>query len=191
MADATADARQQVVAARRNAERELDALGSSTRAALDIPAKVRRHPVETVGLASGLAFLVLGGPKRIAKTVERRFFPERADRPKGLLPKDIDKSLRHLPAEDRPNVKAHLERDFASYLQKEHTKEPPNARQSVWKTYDMLLGIVGAAAARELTKKLFAIPQETKVEAIKEEGEARAEAHEQVAAAKDKSARAG
>ncbi len=191
MADATTEARQGVVAARRAAERELDSLGSSTRAALDIPAKVRRHPVETVGLASGLAFLVLGGPRRVAKAAERRFLPERAKRPPTLLPKDVDKAIAKLPADDREQVRAHLERDFATYLEKEHSKEPPTGRQSAWKTYDMFLGIVGAAAARELTKKLFAIPQETKVDAIKEEGEARAEAHEKVAEAKDKSARAG
>lgn len=191
MADATAEARQQVAAARRAAERELDALGSSTRAALDIPAKVRRHPVETVGAAGGAAFLLLGGPRRVAKAVERRFLPERADRPRTLLPKDVEKSLKRVPADDREHVRAHLERDFASYLEKEHTKEPATARQSVWKTYDLLIGIIGAAAARELVKKLFAVPQETRLEAIKDEGEVRAEAHEKVARAKEKSARAG
>lgn len=191
MADATADARQEVVAARKAVEAELDALGKSTRAALDIPAKVRRNPVQTVGAAGGAAFLLLGGPKRLAKAAERRFFPERAKRPPTLLPKDVDRAIAKLPADDQEQVRAHLERDFATYLRKEHIKDPASARQSVWKTYDMLLGIIGAAAARELVKKLFAIPQETKVEAIKEEGEAVAEAHEKVAEAKQKSARAG
>jgi hypothetical protein len=186
MADATAEARQEVVRARERLAAELDELGSSTRAALDIPAKVKRHPVETVGVAGGAAFLLLGGPKRVAKAAERRFFPKRANRPPRLLPKDVDKALRNLPPEERERVDAHLERDFATYLRKEHTREPANARQSAWKTYDLLVGIVGAAAARELVKKLFAIPQETKVEAIKEEGEAVAEAHEKVAEARQK-----
>ncbi len=184
MADATAEAREAVVRARRRAEEELDQLGASTRAALDIPAKIKRHPLETVGAAGGAAFLLLGGPRRVAKAAERRFFPERANRPPRLLPKDVDRALRNVPPDERERVEAHLERDFATYLRKEHTREPANARQSVWKTYDLLLGIIGAAAARELVKKLFAIPQETKVEAIEEEGEAVAEAHEKVAAAK-------
>jgi hypothetical protein len=34
----------------------------------------------------------------------------------------------------------------------------------LWKTYDLLLGIVGAAAARELVKKLFEVPQEVETE---------------------------
>lgn len=184
MADATAEARQEVVRARRRAEAELDQLGSSTRAALDIPAKIKRHPIETVGAAGGAAFLLLGGPRRVAKAAERRFFPRRANRPPKLLPKDVDRALRNVPAEERERVEAHLERDFATYLRREHAKEPPNGRQSVWKTYDLLVGIIGAAAARELVKKLFAIPQDTKVEAIEEEGKAIAAAHEKVADAK-------
>src|SRR3954451_4491143 len=123
MADATADARQKVAEARRNAETELDSLGSSTRAALDFPAKIKRHPVETVGVVGGAAFLLLGGPKRAAKAAERKFFPERADRPPTLTPKEVDQTLKRLPEEDRAKVQAHLERDFASYLKKEHVKD--------------------------------------------------------------------
>ncbi len=189
MADATAEARQEVVKARRNAEAELDQLTASTRAALDIPAKIKRHPVETVGVAGGAAFLLLGGPRRAAKAAERRFFPERANRPPKLLPKDVDRALRNLPKGEREQVEAHLEKDFATYLGKQHPQEPANARQSIWKTYDVLVGIIGAAAARELVKKLFAVPQETEVDAIKAKGEAVAEATEKVADARQKAAR--
>src|SRR3954470_10829294 len=130
MADETAEARQRVVDARRQASAELDTLGSSTRAALDFPAKIKRHPVETVGVVGGAAFMLLGGPKRVAKAVERRYFPERANRPPTLLPKEVDKTLKRLPDEDREQVRAHLERDFASYLAKEHVSDAATGRQS-------------------------------------------------------------
>lgn len=172
MADETAQARQRVVDARRNAETELDTLGSSTRAALDFPAKIRRHPLETVGVLGGTAFLVLGGPKRAAKAAERRFFPARANRPPTLLPKDVEKSLDRLPEEDREQVRAHLERDFAAYLKKEHVSDARTGRQSFWKTYDMLVGILGAAAAREFVKKALEVPAETRVEQAKEDSKA-------------------
>ena len=172
MADETAEARQRVVDARRDASSELDTLGSSTRAALDFPAKVRRHPVETVGILGGLAFLVLGGPRRVAKSTERRLFPERANRPPTLLPKEVDKTLKSLPEEDREQIRAHLERDFAAYLKKEHVADANTGRQSFWKTYDMLVGIVGAAAARELVKKALTVPAETRVEQAKEDSKA-------------------
>ena len=184
MGHSTADARKEVEAARRGIATELDQLGVSTRQALDIPAKVRRNPVQTAGVAGGAAFLLLGGPKRVAKAVEKKLFPRRAERPSTLLPRDVDKSLKNVPRGDREQVRGVLERDFATYLQKQHAKEPPNARQSMWKTYDLIVGIVGAAAARELVKKLFEIPQESKIEAIKEEGEAVAEVEEKITDAK-------
>lgn len=182
MADATADARQKVADARRNAENELDTLGSSTRAALDFPAKIKKHPVEMVGLLGGTAFLVLGGPKRVAKATERKFFPERANRPPTLLPKEVDKSLKRLPEEDREHVRAHLERDFASYLNKEHVKNASTGRQSFWKTYDLLVGIVGAAAAREFVNRALTVPAEARVEQAEEDSKAAVEIQQSGAA---------
>jgi len=164
MADATAEARQQVADARHNAETQLDALGTSARAAVDFPAKIRRHPVETAGLLGGTAFMLLGGPKRVARAAERRFFPARANRPPTLLPKDVDKTLKRLPEEDRDQIRAHLERDFATYLQHEHANELTNARHSFWKTYDMVVGIFGAAATRELVRRLLSVPEEARPE---------------------------
>jgi len=175
MADETAEARQRVVDARRAAETELDTLGSSTRAALDFPAKIKRHPVETVGVVGGAAFMLLGGPKRVAKAAERRFFPVRANRPPTLLPKDVDKTLKRLPEEDREHVRAHLERDFASYLQKEHVADAATGRQSFWKTYDLLVGVVGAAATRELVKRALTVPADARVEQAQEDAKASAE----------------
>ena len=166
-----ADARREVERAREGVATELDNFGASVRAAVDIPAKVRRNPVATAGLAGGAAFLLLGGPKRAAKKVEKRFFPKRYSRPPKVLPRDIEQSIDRLPEEDRALVRAHLERDFAAYLKGTHAKDPPNARAAAWKTYDLLLGIVGAAAARELVKKLFAVPKEVRVEENKETAE--------------------
>jgi len=156
---------------------------------VDIPAKVRRNPVRTVGLAGGAAFLFLGGPKRLAKAAEARFFPKRAERVPTVLPKDVEETINRLEPEKREQVRAHLERDFYTYLKREHPEEPANARRSLWRTYDLFVGIVGVAAARELVKKLFEIPKEVRVEEIQEEGEAVAEAETKVATAKSASGR--
>ena len=115
-------------------------------------------------MLGGAAFLILGGPKRVAKAAERRFLPERANRPPTLLPKDVDKTLKRLPEEDREQIRAHLERDFAAYLQKEHVSDASTARQSFWKTYDLLFSIIGAAATRELVKRALEVPAEAQAE---------------------------
>lgn len=184
MAQSPAEARQEVENARKGVEKELDDLTRATRDALDIPAKVKRNPVRTAGLATGAAFLLLGGPKRVAKATEKRFFPKRVYKRDRALPKNVQATMNKLDPDQRELVEAHLERDFAAYLNKEHPTEPANPRQSFWRTYDLLLGIVGAAAARELVKKLFEVPQEVEVEHIEEKGDAIAEAETKVAAAK-------
>ncbi len=184
MGQSSAEARQELERARLGVSSELDQLADSTRTALDIPAKIKRNPVQTVGVVGGAAFMILGGPRRAAKAVEKRFWPKRYYRPPTVLPKDVERSIAKLPQGDQEMVRAHLERDFSAYLQKQHPVEPANARQSAWKTYDLLVGIIGAAAARELVKRLFEIPQETKVEAIEEEGEAIAEAEQKIADAR-------
>ena len=90
------------------------------------------------------------------RAVEGRVFPRRHER--RLTPKEIDKVIDRLPEEEREAVRARLEREFASYLKKEHPKAEPSARHSLWATYDMLAGIVGGAAARELVKRFIDAP---------------------------------
>jgi len=184
MAQSPAEARQEIENARKGVEKELDDLTQATRDALDIPAKVKRNPVRTAGLAGGAAFLLLGGPRRVARAAEERFLPKRVYKRDRALPKNVQATMDKLEPDQRELVEAHLERDFAAYMNKEHPAEPANARQSLWRTYDVLVGIVGAAAARELVKKLFEIPKDVEVEQIEEKGDAIAEAETKVAAAK-------
>ena len=182
--DEVADARRALQESRRAAHAELDELGAAVRRSLDFPAKIRRDPVRTLGIVGGAAFLLLGGPRRVAAVVEKRFFPRRAKRPPRLLPKDVDKTLDRLEPGDRDYVRGHLERDFAAYLRKEHPTEPADARRSLWKTYDLMLSIVGAAAARELVKKLFEVPKEVRVEEAAEKASVDVAAEEAKADAK-------
>jgi hypothetical protein len=182
-----ADARQEVIDARLAVESELDDFGLAVRGALDIPAKVRSNPVRTVGVGAGAAFLLLGGPKRVLKRVESTLFPRR--RYRRLTPKEIDRAVDRLGEEEAEAARAHLERDFASYLEKEHTKEQPSARRSFWGTYDTVAAIVGAAAARELVKRFIAVPQEARKEVAEEDAKA-SEAEAKAARADAKADRA-
>lgn len=145
-------------AARETAADEMNELGPALRRSLDFPTKIRRNPVQTAGIAGGAAFLLLGGPRKAAKALERRLFPKRYNRPPTLLPKHVDQALDRLEPADRDQVRGHLEKDFAAYIKKEHPKEPADARRSIWSTYDLILGTVGTRAAREMVKRLFDPP---------------------------------
>jgi hypothetical protein len=108
-------ARAEVVAARRQLDGELVRLEASARAAVDIPAKVRKDPVRTAGLAAGAGFVLLGGPQRIFKRARRAILGPSEPMPKSMLPKEVDEQLRKL-GDDGAKVRAVLEREFAKYL---------------------------------------------------------------------------
>ena len=108
-------ARSEVLAARAGLDEELVRLEASGRAAVDIPARLRREPAKVLGTAGGAAFLLLGGPKRVFKGVRRAVLGPRADMPKSMLPKEIDQELRKM-GDDGERVRRKLEREFANYL---------------------------------------------------------------------------
>jgi hypothetical protein len=108
-------ARAEVLARRAELLAETQRLEASARAAVDIPAKIKRQPAKTAGIAAGTAFLVLGGPQRVYRRARRAVFGPQADLPKAMLPKEIEKNLKKLGS-DGDKVRPILEREFASYL---------------------------------------------------------------------------
>ena len=156
MGESTQDARAKVVRARQGFGEEVDELALATRSAADIPAKVRRHPVQTTAIAGGIVFLAANGPKRILRAVERRVRPRPTDRYKGLFPKQIEKALDRL-GDEGMDVRDRLETEFADWLSKRSSRgAPANARQSFWKTYDVVIGPLAALGVKRLVDRLAA-----------------------------------
>jgi hypothetical protein len=110
-------ARDRVLAARLALEDELEVLEASGRAAVDIPAKVRRSPAKAAAIAGAAGFIVLRGPARLARAVRRRVTGQPAPMPKRMLPKEIEKTLRSM-GDDGDKVRGAIERDFADYAKK-------------------------------------------------------------------------
>ena len=123
MATETDAARDRVLAARAALGGELEALEASARAAVDIPAKVRRSPAKAAAIAGSAGFVVLGGPKRIFGAARRAVFGPTADLPKQMLPKEIEKTLKKL-GDDGDKVRGAIERDFAAYATETAKKNP-------------------------------------------------------------------
>lgn len=108
-------ARAEVLAARQGLEDEVVRLEAAGRAALDIPARLRREPAKVGGAAVGAAFLLLGGPKRVLRGARRAIFGPDADLPKSMLPDEVEKVLRRLGS-DGDKVRGTVEREFAAFL---------------------------------------------------------------------------
>jgi hypothetical protein len=109
-------ARAEVLAARDGLANEVDRLEAAGRAALDVPARVRRQPAKMAGAAAGAAFLLLGGPGRVARGIRRSIFGPDAELPKSMLPDEVQKTLKKL-GPDGERVRGTLEREFAEYLE--------------------------------------------------------------------------
>ena len=129
-------ARSEVLAARAGLDEELVRLEAAGRAAVDIPARLRREPAKVLGAAGGAAFLLLGGPKRVLKGVRRSLFGATADIPKSMLPPEVEKTLKKL-GPDGEKVRGTLEREFAAYLDE---KAPQRKERDLGETAAVLLG---------------------------------------------------
>lgn len=148
---------QELLVARRGLATEIDGFTSSTKAALDIPAKVRREPLKAAALAGGAGFLLVGGPKKVLRAAGRALPGRQRDPYAGLLPDEVEKVLKDTGLARDPRVRQALDRDFAEYLRRKgRTDQLPNARSSLWRTYDTLVGPLGTVGARKLVERLFA-----------------------------------
>ncbi|HET7028222.1 MAG TPA: hypothetical protein VFI28_11080 [Candidatus Limnocylindrales bacterium] len=148
-------ARAEVVAARAELLNEVDRLESAGRAAVDIPAKVRRAPAKTAGVAAGAVFLLAGGPGRLWHRAKRAVRGPEADLPARLLPKDVDRVLSHLGS-DGDAVRRVLDKEFADYLEahrEERRKRDLGATASL--LAGSVLGPLTQRAGRQLAERLF------------------------------------
>jgi hypothetical protein len=143
-------ARSEVLAARDGLDEELVRLEAAGRAAVDIPARLRREPAKVLGAAGGAAFLLLGGPKRALKGVRKAIFGPNADLPKSMLPPEIEKTLKKL-GPDGEKVRGTLEREFADYLDE---KSPQRRERDLSATAAGLLGGVLKPVTERLGRQL-------------------------------------
>ena len=156
MATETDAARDRVLAARAGFDAELDKLEASARAAVDIPAKIKRSPAKAAAVAGGIGFLALKGPQRVVGAAKRAVGRgSKTDFPKSMLPDEVDKTLRKL-GPDGDKVRGAIERDFAAYAKKAET-DRRTARNLLLFAVARPLIASGARAAA----KAFFTPDET------------------------------
>ena len=133
-------ARDRVLAARAEFSEQLELLEASGRAAVDIPAKIKRSPAKAAALVGGVAFLALKGPQRLFRFAREQVRGKPEPLPSRLLPDEVEKTLRKL-GDDGEKVRGALERDFAQYA-----KKSAKDRQAVGSV--VLLALARPLAAR-------------------------------------------
>lgn len=148
---ATVAALVEVLAARAALEDELVRLEATARAAVDIRAKVKRNPGRTAAIVGGTAFVAVGGPRRILRSVRHRVFGVPDPLPASLLPEQVEKAVRAL-GDDGTKVRGALEREFAAFVDTNRKSDSKFVRRI------LLTGGVPLASqiGREIVKRTFA-----------------------------------
>lgn len=148
MATSTDAARDRVLAARDELGEQLHLLEASGRAAVDIPARIKRSPAKAAAIAGGAGFLVLKGPQRLFRAARTAVRGPQPDLPDRMLPDEIEKTLRKL-GKDGDKVRGALERDFADYAKRSEKERQALATILLLAVARPLLGR-GAKAAGEI-----------------------------------------
>jgi hypothetical protein len=148
-------ARAEVVASRQLLLDEVVRLQASGRATFDIPGRLKRQPARVGAAAVGAAFLALKGPQRLYRGARRAVLGPKANLPKSMLPKEIDKALRSL-GDDGESVRGVLEREFAEYLEQDRPRrEARDLRATIAVLGGNILRPITAEAGKRLAKQLF------------------------------------
>ena len=163
MATETDAARDRVIAARADLAAELEVMEATLRAAVDIPAKIKRSPAKAAAVVGGIGFLVARGPQRIFGAAKRAVTGPPAEFPPSMLPDQVEKTLRSLGS-DGAKVRGALERDFAGYA-KQSRRDRASLRRSLLLTITSPLLARGGKAAADW---LFRPSNETFAERLAE-----------------------
>ena len=157
MDEATTAARRQVDAARAALLVEVDELEAAARSAVDIPAKVRRSPGKAAATAGGIAFLGLGGPRRLLRGLRRAVRGGKDPVPGSVLPEEIERLVDGL-GESAPAVRVRLEREFASFLdaRKRKGRLGDDGPATLWRVVNAFGSVAASNAARKLVERAFA-----------------------------------
>jgi hypothetical protein len=159
-----AETRLEVDAQRAELDRTAQALEKRVRHALDIKARFRENPALFIGLGAGAAFLLVGGPMRIARLVRRRTNPSTAEQAYDALPRPMRQWVDTLAGEVGPraaDARAALVEELHRWrmeplknkkarreLAKAMAEGPPGPSRAGWKAAEAALTLVSAALAR-------------------------------------------
>jgi hypothetical protein len=147
-----------------------DRLEAATRRVFDLRARLRQHPVQTAGVAGGLAFILLGGPRRTVRQIRRALGGSaEAERAYASLPgslralvdasasgaKDRDEARRQLALALHAWREDPKNRKRAAKLVSE-TLAPPGPGRAFWSFVEIAAATAAGIVARRLVARRLA-----------------------------------
>lgn len=165
--DSLAETRLAISAQRTELERTADQL----RDALDVRKRFNENPALFVGLGAGAAFLLAGGPVRVARLVRRRAFRTEPEKAYDALPKPMQAWVDHMAgavgpkaSEARQALSEELLRwrhdprrhgKISKKLAKQVAEGPPGPQRAAWNAFEAGAAILTAALARKVVERFL------------------------------------
>lgn len=169
MGETLAETRVEVEAQRAELQRTGERLEARVRHALDVKGRFKENPVLFVGLGLGAAFLVAGGPQRVARMLRRRLRPKAAEQAYDALPKAMqawvdtvasgvgpraekarDGLVEEIQGWRRDQFKS---RKARKELARAVVDGPPGPSRTAWKAAEAAITLVTAALARKAIER--------------------------------------
>lgn len=150
---------------------ELEATADRLRDALDLRRRVRENPGVVIGIGAVTAFLVVGGPRRLARILRGTIAPHAAEDAYEALPKSMQAWVSALAGEAGPKSAQAREqlveelrrwrrdpikdRKARKELARQMVDGPPGPRRTAWNTAEAALTLVAAALARRAVARFL------------------------------------
>ena len=150
---------------------ELETTADGLRDALDIGKRIRENPGVVIGIGAAAAFLIAGGPRRLARLLRRRLAPNAAEQAYDALPATMQAWVTTLADEAGPKaskVRDDLVEELKRWrrdpikdkkarreLAKQMVEGPPGPGRAAWSAAETALGLVAAALARKAIQQFL------------------------------------
>ena len=161
MGETIAETRVEIAAQRAEMEADADQL----RHALNLGQRIRENPAMVIGIGAAAAFLVAGGPRRLARLLRRRLAPNAAEQAYDALPSTMQSWVSALADEAGPKageVRDQLVEELKRWrrdpikdkkarkeLAKQMVEGPPGPKRAAWTAAETALGLIAAAVAKK------------------------------------------
>lgn len=167
MGETIAETRVEIAAQRAEIETTADRL----RDALDLGKRLRENPATVIGIGAAAAFLVAGGPRRLARLLRRRMAPNAAEQAYDALPATMQSWVSTLAGEAGINSKKardELVEELRRWrrdpvkdkkarreLARQMVEGPAGPARTAWTVAETALGLVAAALTKRAIERFL------------------------------------
>lgn len=150
---------------------ELEATAARLRDALDLRKRVRENPGIVIGIGAATAFLVVGGPRRLARLLRGTMAPHAAEEVYDALPDTMQAWVDALAGEAGSRstaVRDELVEELRRWrrdpirdkkarkeLARQMVEGPPGPRRTAWNAAETALTLIAAALARRAVARFL------------------------------------